>query len=200
MLATFLLLPLLVSASGLALVAGVADDKRGSESPNQLQETSVVRQEEWAGSPMVKTVGTTPTQTPSPVPPTPTITPQAPTPTNTAAILGKPTTVPMAPQTAVGQGVYLGEFRVSFYTCAEVSNCQPGWPNSATVAADLTVLPRGTCIIIDGIGQRTVDDTGGAVVGNTLDVFLPQNPGESLESVHQRALALGAGYRAVSYC
>ena len=40
-----------------------------------------------------------------------------------------------------------------------------------TVAADWDVLPAGTEIYIDGIGWRTVEDTGGAIRGNTIDIF-----------------------------
>lgn len=40
-----------------------------------------------------------------------------------------------------------------------------------TVAADWDVLPAGTEIYIDGFGWRTVEDTGGAIRGNTIDIF-----------------------------
>jgi 3D (Asp-Asp-Asp) domain-containing protein len=43
---------------------------------------------------------------------------------------------------------------------------QPG----VTVAADTSVLPYGTVIYVEGVGLRVVQDTGGAVKGNKLDV------------------------------
>jgi 3D (Asp-Asp-Asp) domain-containing protein len=41
-----------------------------------------------------------------------------------------------------------------------------------TVAADWSVLPRGTPVLIHGIGPRVVEDTGRAIRGRTLDVFV----------------------------
>ena len=43
---------------------------------------------------------------------------------------------------------------------------QPG----VTVAADISVLPYGTVVYIEGVGLRVVQDTGSAVKGNKLDV------------------------------
>jgi 3D (Asp-Asp-Asp) domain-containing protein len=40
-----------------------------------------------------------------------------------------------------------------------------------TIAADWSVLPCGTRIYIDGIGWRTVQDTGSAIRGNRIDIF-----------------------------
>lgn len=104
----------------------------------------------------------------------------------------------IAAQTQPGEKI--GTFRISFYTCAEVANCQTGWPNSTTIATDPSVIPRGSCVIITGIGQKLVDDAGGLVKGAIIDVFLPQVPGESLESVHKRALEAGVQYREVYWC
>lgn len=39
-----------------------------------------------------------------------------------------------------------------------------------TVAADTSILPYGTVIYVEGVGLRVVQDTGGAVKGNELDV------------------------------
>ena len=51
-----------------------------------------------------------------------------------------------------------------------------------TVAADWDVLPAGTEIYIDGIGWRTVEDTGGAIRGDTIDIFFES---------HEEAAAFG---------
>lgn len=41
-----------------------------------------------------------------------------------------------------------------------------------TVAADPHVVPLGSVVYIDGIGEREVHDIGGAVKGRRLDLFV----------------------------
>ncbi|KAA9007306.1 hypothetical protein F4V43_02125 [Paenibacillus spiritus] len=41
-----------------------------------------------------------------------------------------------------------------------------------TVSADTKVLPIGTIIYIDNIGERRVEDTGSAIKGRKLDLFI----------------------------
>jgi 3D (Asp-Asp-Asp) domain-containing protein len=43
-----------------------------------------------------------------------------------------------------------------------------GW----TIAADPRVLPMGSIVHIEGMGERMVQDIGGKVKGFTLDVYL----------------------------
>lgn len=40
-----------------------------------------------------------------------------------------------------------------------------------TIAADWRVLPKGTVVWIEGVGKRVVQDTGGAIKGNKIDVY-----------------------------
>lgn len=40
-----------------------------------------------------------------------------------------------------------------------------------TVSADTRILPMGTRIYIEGIGERVVQDTGGAIKGKKLDLY-----------------------------
>jgi len=43
-----------------------------------------------------------------------------------------------------------------------------------TIAADPTVVPIGSSVQIEGLGTRWVHDTGGAIKGRRLDVFMEQ--------------------------
>jgi 3D (Asp-Asp-Asp) domain-containing protein len=40
-----------------------------------------------------------------------------------------------------------------------------------TVAADISILPFGTKICIDGVGERVVQDTGSAIKGKKIDLY-----------------------------
>lgn len=50
-----------------------------------------------------------------------------------------------------------------------------------TISADITILPLGTKVMIDGV-VYTVEDIGGSVKGNTVDIFF---------ATHQEALNFG---------
>lgn len=47
------------------------------------------------------------------------------------------------------------------------------WPKVGTVAADTDILPFGTKVYIPGYGIGTVEDRGGEINGNRMDVYLP---------------------------
>ena len=88
----------------------------------------------------------------------------------------------------------LGEFNISAYCPCEIC-CGPyadGITSSGeraiegiTIAADPNVLPEGSEVYIEGIGHRIVQDTGGAIKGNKLDLFF---------SDHESALNFGRQY------
>lgn len=76
--------------------------------------------------------------------------------------------------------VYVGQFKLTGY--CPCYSCSEGWGSSTaigvraqegvTVAADTSKLPLGTRIYIEGVGERVVQDVGGAVKGNKIDIFV----------------------------
>lgn len=81
----------------------------------------------------------------------------------------------------------LGEFTITYYDCG-VSSCGKSKSNPAygitksgarvmegvTVAVDPKVIPLGTYLYIEGVGYRVAQDTGSAVKGNTIDVYVDE--------------------------
>jgi 3D (Asp-Asp-Asp) domain-containing protein len=67
---------------------------------------------------------------------------------------------------------FLGDFLVTCYDLNGVTKSGViAGPQSAAV--DPGVIPLGTQIYVDGIGVRTADDTGGAIVGDHVDIWEP---------------------------
>ena len=79
----------------------------------------------------------------------------------------------------------VGEFEITYYTAGYESTrkdenhplygiTRSGEPvlEGYTVAADWDVLPIGSKVFIEGIGFRTVTDSGGDINGNRLDIFV----------------------------
>lgn len=76
--------------------------------------------------------------------------------------------------------VYMGEFKLTgycpCYACSEGFGFQTASGVTAmegiTVAADRRLIPQGTKLYIEGVGERIVQDVGGAIKGNKLDIFV----------------------------
>jgi 3D (Asp-Asp-Asp) domain-containing protein len=80
---------------------------------------------------------------------------------------------------------YAGEFEITYYTAGpESTGKNPGdeaygitrsgttVKEGQTIAADWTVLPEGTKVYIEGVGERIVEDTGGDIIGQAIDVYV----------------------------
>lgn len=71
---------------------------------------------------------------------------------------------------------YLGKFELSFYSKEQFPNSTTStgvMPEvGRTVAVDPKVIPYGTSIEIDGFGVRIAEDTGSAIKGKKLDIFV----------------------------
>ncbi|MEO4054422.1 3D domain-containing protein [Solibacillus sp. CAU 1738] len=55
-------------------------------------------------------------------------------------------------------------------------------PNQKVIAVDPRVIPLGTRVWVEGYGEAIAGDTGGAIKGNKIDVFIPS---------HDNAMAWG---------
>ncbi|MBV7505074.1 LysM peptidoglycan-binding domain-containing protein [Bacillus sp. sid0103] len=47
-------------------------------------------------------------------------------------------------------------------------------PNAKVIAVDPNVIPLGSKVYVEGYGEATAGDTGGAIKGNRIDVFIPE--------------------------
>lgn len=91
---------------------------------------------------------------------------------------------------------YVGNFKITYYcTCSYCCGSSTGLTASGnpavanrTVATDISILPFGTRIYIEDLGERVCEDTGGAINGYILDVLVES---------HDKALQLGVDYKDV---
>lgn len=80
----------------------------------------------------------------------------------------EPLVVKTASSTASGYVTYTATFYALRGRMANGQNVHSG-----AIAADPRVLPLGTVVHIQGMGTYTVKDTGGAIKGRRVDIWVP---------------------------
>jgi len=96
----------------------------------------------------------------------------APTPDSRGYVIATRPPTPQPPPTAPQPGRFLGVFTVTCYDLTGVT-ASGSLAGPQGVAVDPRVIPLGAHIYIDGLGVRVADDTGGAIIGNRLDIWEP---------------------------
>lgn len=87
----------------------------------------------------------------------------------------------------------IGKFQLSFYTPKELGKpveklhtATGTTPKEGrTIAVDPRVIPLGSTVYIEGYGYYIAEDTGGAIKGNRIDIFLMD---------YNKAIRLGRPY------
>jgi len=46
------------------------------------------------------------------------------------------------------------------------------WPSRGTIAVDPTIIPLGTRLFVEGYGEGIAEDTGGAIKGEIIDLYM----------------------------
>ena len=93
-------------------------------------------------------------------------------------------------------GTYLGDYTITYYCGCEkccgktdkITKLGTTAMAGRTVGTDWNVIAPTTKIYIEGVGERVVEDTGGGIQGNHIDVYVDS---------HEEALQLGRATRKV---
>lgn len=90
----------------------------------------------------------------------------------------------------------LGHFKLTAYSGPQLGQARPitatGTSARAgrTIAVDPTVIPLGSRVYIEGIGERIAEDVGGGVRGQHIDLYLSSLPEAREFGVQRRAVTV----------
>ena len=63
-------------------------------------------------------------------------------------------------------------FEATAYTWTGYRTASGSWPSRGTIATDPRVIPLGTELYIEGYGPAVAADTGGAIQGQRIDLYM----------------------------
>ena len=63
-------------------------------------------------------------------------------------------------------------FESTAYTWTGCRTASGSWPSRGTIATDPRVIPLGTELYIEGYGPAVAADTGGAIQGQKIDLYM----------------------------
>ena len=63
-------------------------------------------------------------------------------------------------------------FEATAYTWTGNRTATGTWPSRGTIAVDPTIIPLGTRLFVEGYGEGIAEDTGGAIQGEIIDLYM----------------------------
>ena len=63
-------------------------------------------------------------------------------------------------------------FEATAYTWTGNRTVTGTWPSRGTIAVDPTIIPLGTRLFVEGYGEGIAEDTGGAIQGHIIDLYM----------------------------
>jgi 3D (Asp-Asp-Asp) domain-containing protein/LysM repeat protein len=107
---------------------------------------------------------------PAPVESTPTVEASAPAPAESAP--AAPAAAPSSKEITVEATAYTASCEGCSGITATGINLLEN-PNQKVISVDPSVIPLGSKVYVEGYGEAIAGDTGGAIKGNKIDVFIP---------------------------
>lgn len=99
------------------------------------------------------------------------------------ALILSPVTPVYAPTVIETPGTSISEYRhieapepmifeATAYTWTGNRTATGTWPSRGTIAVDPTIIPLGTRLFVEGYGEGIAEDTGGAIQGHIIDLYM----------------------------